>query len=81
MNDIDHEINLAGEQYLWDDFAYATREGLIGDITFIEVPTAAHDRGMQSQCFSKLQFDFQLQKPPVPQAEQRNQRPRAQQDN
>ncbi|MFS2093003.1 hypothetical protein ACCC96_08305 [Pseudomonas sp. Pseusp11] len=58
MNDIDHGINLAGEQYLWDDFAYATREGLIGDITFIEAPTASHDRGMQGQCFSKLQFDI-----------------------
>lgn len=63
MNDINHEINLAGEQYLWDDFAFATREGLIGDMTFIEARTAAHDSGMQGQCFSKLQFDFELQKP------------------
>lgn len=79
MNDIDHGINLAGEQSLWDDFAYATREGLIGDITFIEAPTASHDRGVQGQCFSK--YSSTLQKPPVPQAEQRNQRPRALKDN
>ncbi|MCP8479102.1 catechol 1,2-dioxygenase, partial [Pseudomonas sp. ZM24] len=26
------QINLAGDQYLWDDFAYATRDGLIGEV-------------------------------------------------
>ncbi|MBF3246952.1 catechol 1,2-dioxygenase, partial [Pseudomonas aeruginosa] len=28
------QINLAGDRYLWDDFAYATRDGLIGDLRF-----------------------------------------------
>jgi len=70
------QINLAGEQYLWDDFAYATRDGLVGDIRFVEDQAAARDRGVQGR-FAELAFDFQLQKAPAPEAEQRSQRPRA----
>ncbi|SQC68347.1 catechol 1,2-dioxygenase [Pseudomonas aeruginosa] len=32
------QINLAGDRYLWDDFAYATRDGLIGDLRFNDDP-------------------------------------------
>ncbi|MDP2244810.1 catechol 1,2-dioxygenase [Pseudomonas sp.] len=71
------QINLAGEQYLWDDFAYATRDGLVGDITFVEDAAVANDRGVQGSRFAELQFDFQLQKAPAAQAEQRSNRPRA----
>lgn len=71
------QINLAGEQYLWDDFAYATRDGLVGDIKFVEDAAAARDRGVQGSRFATLAFDFQLQKAPAPQAEQRSKRPRA----
>ncbi|WP_425914566.1 catechol 1,2-dioxygenase [Pseudomonas sp. GWSMS-1] len=71
------QINLAGEQYLWDDFAYATRDGLVGDITFVEDAAAANDRSVQGNRFAELQFDFQLQKAPAAQAEQRSNRPRA----
>jgi catechol 1,2-dioxygenase len=71
------QINLAGEQYLWDDFAYATRDGLVGEIQFVEDAAAAHDRGVQGGRFAELQFDFQLQKAPAAQAEQRSKRPRA----
>ena len=71
------QINLAGEQYLWDDFAYATREGLVGDIKFVEDAAAARDCGVQGSRFAELQFDFQLQKAPAAQAEQRSKRPRA----
>ncbi|MDX1725885.1 MAG: catechol 1,2-dioxygenase [Pseudomonas sp.] len=73
------QINLAGEQYLWDDFAYATRDGLVGDISFVEDAAAAHDRGVQGSRFAELQFDFQLQQAPVAEAEQRSKRPRAMQ--
>ncbi|MDA7086022.1 catechol 1,2-dioxygenase [Pseudomonas sp. SA3-5] len=71
------QINLAGEQYLWDDFAYATREGLVGEITFVEDAAVANDRGVQGSRFAELQFDFQLQMAPVAEAEQRSKRPRA----
>ena len=70
------QINLAGDQYLWDDFAYATREGLVGDIRFIDDAAAARDRGVEGR-FAELAFDFQLQAAPVSAAEQRSNRPRA----
>ncbi|MFP6847276.1 MAG: catechol 1,2-dioxygenase [Pseudomonas sp.] len=71
------QINLDGEQYLWDDFAYATRDGLVGDIQFIEDAAAARDRGVEGSRFATLQFNFQLQQAPAPAAEQRSGRPRA----
>jgi catechol 1,2-dioxygenase len=71
------QINLAGDEYLWDDFAYATREGLIGDVDFIESEAAARDHGFQGNRFAEVKFDFQLQSATAPDAEQRNARPRA----
>ena len=73
------QINLAGDKYLWDDFAYATRDGLIGDIHFNDDPEAAHARGVEGR-FAEVMFDFQLQQAPAPEAEQRSQRPRALQE-
>ncbi|RMH98540.1 catechol 1,2-dioxygenase [Stutzerimonas nitrititolerans] len=73
------QINLAGDRYLWDDFAYATRDGLIGDIHFNDDPEAAHARGVEGR-FAEVVFDFQLQQAPAPEAEQRSQRPRALQE-
>ncbi|WKC38248.1 catechol 1,2-dioxygenase [Ectopseudomonas chengduensis] len=71
------QINLAGDQYLWDDFAYATREGLVGDIQFVEDEAAARDRGISAKRFAELTFDFQLQQASAPKAERRSARPRA----
>ncbi|MBE7374549.1 catechol 1,2-dioxygenase [Pseudomonas lopnurensis] len=73
------QINLSGDAYLWDDFAYATRDGLIGDIRFVDDAEAAHERGVQGR-FAEVDFDFQLQKAPAPEAEQRSKRPRALQE-
>ena len=73
------QINLAGDRYLWDDFAYATRDGLIGDLRFNDDPEAAHARGVEGR-FAEVVFDFQLQQAPAPEAEQRSQRPRALQE-
>ncbi len=71
------QINLAGDQYLWDDFAYATRDGLVGDIKFVEDAAAAKARGLDASRFAELEFNFQLQKAPSSEAEQRSHRPRA----
>src|SRR3989338_432659 len=71
------QINLAGDEYLWDDFAYATRDGLIGDVTFIEDAAAANGHGFQGARFAEVNFDFQLQGAALSDAEQRNPRPRA----
>jgi catechol 1,2-dioxygenase len=73
------QINLDGDKYLWDDFAYATREGLVGKLRFVEDAAAAEARGVQGR-FAELVFDFEVQKAPVAAAEQRSQRPRALQD-
>ena len=73
------QINLSGDKYLWDDFAYATRDGLVGEIRFVEDRAAANDRGVTGS-FAELDFDFQLQKAASTDAEQRSHRPRALQD-
>ncbi|MFK0085793.1 catechol 1,2-dioxygenase [Pseudomonas sp. NPDC090755] len=73
------QINLAGDQYLWDDFAYATRDGLIGELRFVEDAKAADARGVQGR-FAEMDFDFQLQSAPKPACEKRSKRPRALQD-
>ncbi|MFV1943990.1 catechol 1,2-dioxygenase [Pseudomonas luteola] len=70
------QINLSDDKYLWDDFAYATREGLIGEIRFVEDEAAAASRGIQGR-FAELEFNFQLQRATEPGLEKRSQRPRA----
>lgn len=69
------QINLSGDKYLWDDFAYATREGLVGEVQFRD-DAAREVTGR----YAELKFDFQLQQAVVPAAEQRSHRPRALQD-
>ncbi|BDM22330.1 MULTISPECIES: catechol 1,2-dioxygenase [Pseudomonas] len=71
------QINFAGDKYLWDDFAYATRDGLIGDLRFVDDAAAARDRGVQGERFAELSFDFRLQTAKAPEAEERSHRPRA----
>ncbi|AMO75784.1 MULTISPECIES: catechol 1,2-dioxygenase [Pseudomonas] len=65
------QINLSGDQYLWDDFAYATRDGLVGEVKFAE-----NVRGIDGRV-AELEFSFQLQKAASAEDEQRSQRPRA----
>lgn len=69
------QINLSGDKYLWDDFAYATRDGLVGEVEFKEDGA----RGVSGR-YAELKFDFQLQRAVAPAAEQRSLRPRALQD-
>lgn len=59
------QINLAGDEYLWDDFAHATREGLVGELERIEGGVA------------RVVFDFCLQPAEHAEDQQRSQRPRA----
>ncbi|WAG77723.1 catechol 1,2-dioxygenase [Metapseudomonas furukawaii] len=71
------QINLSGDEYLWDDFAYATRDGLVGDIRFIEDAAAAKARGLDGERFAEIDFDFQLQSAAAPVQEQIRDRVRA----
>ncbi len=50
------QINLSGDQYLWDDFAYATRDGLVGEVRFGE-----NLHGVEGRV-AEIEFGFQLQK-------------------
>jgi catechol 1,2-dioxygenase len=59
------QINLAGDKYLHDDFAYATRDELIADIVFKD-----DDKGRHGE----IQFDFVLQ--PTEEAKEQDRRER-----
>jgi catechol 1,2-dioxygenase len=63
------QINIDGDEYLHDDFAFATRDGLIPPITRHSDETAILERGL-SEPFSTIAFDFSLNrdKPNAPDA-------------
>lgn len=73
------QINLSGDKYLWDDFAYATREGLIGEVRFLNDVESSFKRGVEGG-FAELSFDFQLQPAEALTQEQRSLRPRVLQE-
>ena len=53
------QVNIAGDKYLHDDFAYATRDGLI-----VEITERSDDAGIQannlSAPFAEIEFDFTM---------------------
>ena len=53
------QINLAGDKYLHDDFAFGTRDGLISETTRHTDPQEIRARGL-NEPFSTLTFDFVL---------------------
>jgi catechol 1,2-dioxygenase len=53
------QINIQGDAYLHDDFAFATRDGLIPDVTHHTDPAALRDRGVDRP-FATITFDFAL---------------------
>ncbi|WP_407731373.1 catechol 1,2-dioxygenase [Pseudocitrobacter faecalis] len=53
------QINLNGDAYLWDDFAFATRDGLIADPVKVEDDAVAYERGIH-QPHTEVNFDFTL---------------------
>ena len=73
------QINLSGDKYLWDDFAFATRDGLVGQVVFVDDQAAARARGVDGR-HAELEFDFQLQPAASQAGEQRSQRPRVLQE-
>ncbi|EPM95861.1 Catechol 1,2-dioxygenase, partial [Pseudomonas syringae pv. actinidiae ICMP 18804] len=62
------QINLAGDKYLHDDFAYATRDELIAEIRFTEDANGRH---------ADIDFDFVLQPATTVEEESRQERLRA----
>ena len=53
------QINIEGDAYLHDDFAFATRDGLIPAVTHHTDPSALKDRGVNGP-FATITFDFTL---------------------
>ena len=53
------QINIDGDEYLWDDFAFASREGLVPPVTRVDDPARIAERGLD-QPFASIDFDFHL---------------------
>ena len=53
------QINFEGDPYLWDDFAFATREGLVPDLTVITDAEKIKEKDLD-RSFSSIDFDFTL---------------------
>ncbi|MGY2053100.1 catechol 1,2-dioxygenase [Methylobacterium sp. JK268] len=53
------QINLSDDPYLYDDFAFATRDGLVADVVRVTDPAALAAAGL-NQPFSTIRFDFAL---------------------
>jgi catechol 1,2-dioxygenase len=53
------QINIAGDKYLHDDFAFATRDGLIPEVERHTDPAEIKARGLEAP-FATIHFDFQL---------------------
>ena len=55
------QFNIDGDEYLWDDFAFATREGLVATVVDVTDNAEIEKRGLNSP-FKKIVFDFVLSK-------------------
>jgi catechol 1,2-dioxygenase len=53
------QINIDGDPYLWDDFAFATREGLVPPVTRVTDPAVLRAREVDAPFYS-IDFDFAL---------------------
>jgi catechol 1,2-dioxygenase len=70
------QINLAGDKYVHDDFAFATRDELIIESKRIEEPAEAKKRGLEGP-FNEVVFDLELVPTSEDELQQRSKRPRA----
>jgi catechol 1,2-dioxygenase len=69
------QINIDGDPYLHDDFAYATRDELIPPVTRHEDAKAIHEAGLNAP-FSEVVFNFTLLKAREAQEVEASSRPR-----
>lgn len=53
------QVNIAGDKYLRDDFAYATREDLIAEIKEVRDEASVKANGLSAP-YAEIQFDFTL---------------------
>ncbi|QLA70263.1 catechol 1,2-dioxygenase [Enterobacter pasteurii] len=69
------QINLNGDRYLWDDFAFATREELIADPVKVTDSTLARERDIHEP-HTEVSFSFTLVKAAGAEEEARGKRAR-----
>lgn len=55
------QFNIEGDQYLWDDFAFATRKGLVATAVDVTDPAEIQRRGLNKP-FKFICFNFKLLK-------------------
>jgi catechol 1,2-dioxygenase len=53
------QINIDGDEYLWDDFAFASREGLVPPVQRVTDPAEIDARHLNKP-FASIDFDFRL---------------------
>ncbi|MED5295964.1 MAG: catechol 1,2-dioxygenase [Pseudomonadota bacterium] len=70
------QINLAGDKYTFDDFAFATREELVIEGKRIEDPAEIATRELDGP-FTEVVFDIELAPTEAPELQDRHKRPRA----
>ncbi|GAA0847471.1 catechol 1,2-dioxygenase [Marinobacter szutsaonensis] len=70
------QINLAGDEYTYDDFAFATREELVVEANRIEDPAKAEQFGLNKP-FTEVEFNIQLVSTDKTELQSRHERKRA----
>lgn len=55
------QINIDGDEYLWDDFAFASREGLVPEVTMVEDAEQLKAKALDKP-YASIDFDFHLVK-------------------
>ncbi|MCE9664618.1 catechol 1,2-dioxygenase [Halomonas sp. M5N1S17] len=73
------QINLAGDPYTFDDFAFATREELVVEGRQIEDSAEIAKRELDGP-FTEVVFDVELARTDAPELQVRHKRPRAKED-
>ncbi|RTR06912.1 catechol 1,2-dioxygenase [Halomonas nitroreducens] len=73
------QINLAGDPYTFDDFAFATRDELVVAGQRIEDAAAIEASGFEGP-FTQVVFDVELSATDTPELQVRHKRPRAKED-
>ena len=59
MRKLTTQINIDGDDYLWDDFAFASREGLVPKVTMIDDADELKEKGLDKP-YASIDFDFHL---------------------
>lgn len=61
MRKLTTQINIDGDEYLWDDFAFASREGLVPELTMVDDADKLAEKGLDKP-YASIDFDFHLLK-------------------